>query len=149
MSLMRKSLFIPSIVLLFASSSSSFAHEDATGIVKERMDKYMQSQHDLKSSFKSAKSGDFKDVINKTKKMIKWGQIMPSYFPEGSGDAPSEASPRIWKDMTGFTEASLRFVEAAQKAKDAAETQDADATISALKALGKTCGACHRNYRIK
>ena len=146
---MRRLFFISSIVLLFASLSTSFAHEDATGIVKERMDKYMQSQRDLKSSFKSAKSGDFKDVIEKTKTMIEWGQIMPSYFPEGSGGAPSEASPQIWEDMTGFTEASLRFVEAAQKAKDVAETQDADATIFALKALGKTCGSCHRNYRIK
>ena len=146
---MRRSFFISSIVLLFASSSTSFAHEDATGIVKERMDKYVQSQRDLKSSFKSAKSGDFKDVIEKTKMMIEWGQIMPSYFPEGSGGAPSEASPQIWVDMTGFTEASLRFVDAAQKAKNAAEILDADATISALKVLGKTCGSCHRNYRIK
>ena len=146
---MRRSFFTFSIVLLFASLSTSFAHEDATGIVKERMDKYLQSQRDLKSSFKSAKSGDFKDVIEKTKTMIEWGQIMPSYFPVGSGGAPSEASPQIWEDMTGFTEASLRFVEAAQEANDAAEAQDADATISALKALGKTCGSCHRNYRIK
>ena len=149
MPLMHKSFLILPTTLLFVSLSASFAHEDATGIVKERMDKFMQSQRDLKLSFKSAKAGDFDDVIEKTRVMIEWGQVMPTYFPEGSGGAPSEASPQIWEDMTGFTEASLRFVDAAQKAKDAAETQDVDATISALKALGKTCGSCHRNYRIK
>ena len=51
--------------------------------------------------------------------------------------------------MTGFTAASLDFVAAAENVIATAETANKKDTIAALKALGQTCSACHKNYRVK
>ena len=146
---MQKYIAISALMLGLSVGAASYAHQGATGIVKERMDKFSQSQRDLKASFKLAKSGEFADIMTKARAMVAWGREMPSFFPEGSGGAPSEASPQIWQDMAGFTAASTAFALAAEDVIMAAEKGDIDSTISALRSVGQTCGTCHRTYRVK
>ena len=144
----KKALIILSLGCV-VSATLTTAHQGATGIVKTRMDNFSQSQRDLKASFTAVKAGDWDEVIANARAMAKWGQQIPSMFPEGSNNPPSEASPRIWEDMTGFTAASLDFVSAAENVITTAETANKQDTIAALKALGQTCSTCHKNYRVK
>lgn len=146
---MQKKTFIAISLGCAMSATLTLAHQGATGIVKTRMDNFSQSQRDLKSSFTAVKAGDWEGVIAKARAMAKWGQKIPSMFPEGSNNPPSEASPKIWEDMSGFTAASLDFVAAAENVIATAETANKKDTIAALKALGQTCSACHKNYRVK
>ncbi len=136
-------------IAVFALISAAFAHQGATGIVKERMDRFAQSRTDLKSSFTDLKAGQFDAVIAKARTMAEWGRDMPSYFPDGSDGAPSEAAAAIWQDKDGFTAAANVFADAADHVIITAQTGDAAATGAALKKLGATCGACHRKYRLK
>ena len=142
--------FHPIIVALMLMLSSSFvalAHQGATGIIKDRMDRFSQTKDDIRASFRDAQNGAFDDVITRSRRIAEWGRSMPDFFPEGSTQSPTEADPAIWNDFDGFTAAGLAMSSAAEQVIAAAETSDTDATMTALKALGQTCGACHRQYR--
>ena len=146
---MQKKALIALSLGCILSATLTLAHQGATGIVKTRMDNFSQSQRDLKASFTAVKAGEWDEVIAKARAMVKWGQQIPSMFPEGSNNPPSEASPRIWEDMAGFTAACLDFVAAAENVITTAEGGNKKDAIAALKALGQTCSACHKNYRVK
>lgn len=133
-------------VLLFFSFTAT-AHQGATGVTKERMDKFMQMKHDLRASFDEAKNGHFDIVIRKSRQMAEWGRVMPQFFPEGSGRPPSEASQTIWQDFDDFTLHGLQMTKAAEDVIIAAENKDTDAVITALKGVSQTCSACHRQFR--
>jgi cytochrome c556 len=75
-------------------------------------------------------------------------KVFPTHFPPGSEKDSDEASPKIWENMDDF------------KAHAAKLGTDAETLIAQLPAdqagvgaamgmLGKDCGACHQNYRLK
>ena len=133
--------------LSFMSSFSASAHQGSSGIVKERMDRFTRTKQDLRTSFRDGRNGDFDAVINKARFMAEWGRLMPEYFPSGSGHPPSEASPAIWQDFDDFARHGLQMTKAADEVILAAENSDTDSVITALKAVGQTCNACHRQFR--
>ena len=142
--------FYPIIVVLVFMFSSSFvamAHQGATGIVKDRMDRFAQTKTDIRNALRHADNGAFDDVIETSRRIAEWGRIMPDFFPEGSTQPPTESAPAIWDDFAGFTAAGLAMSTAADRVIAAAETADIDATVTAIQSLGQTCGACHRHYR--
>lgn len=69
-------------------------------------------------------------------------------FPAGTDTGETEASPKIWEDMAGFTAASDAWKKAVADAV-AAKPQDAAALGAHVGAIGKTCGTCHELYRVK
>ena len=68
-------------------------------------------------------------------------------FPEGSGGGKSRAKPEIWSDWAGFTKAAKNFQAAAPGLVAAAKTGDSAKIGAAVKAVGKTCGGCHKPFR--
>lgn len=70
----------------------------------------------------------------------------PGLFPPGSEADNSEASPRIWEDNAGFNARFAAFGEAAQQGLAA---QDLDSFRTAFTVIGRECGACHQNFRVK
>lgn len=70
------------------------------------------------------------------------------YFPEGSTNAESVASPKIWEDMAGFEEELAKFQEATV-AGVAAKPQDIEAFKAAFGQIGQSCQSCHEGYRIE
>jgi cytochrome c556 len=73
---------------------------------------------------------------------------MPSLFPDNSktgGD--TEALPKIWESMDDF---KAKFVKFGLDAKAAeSSVADLDSFKVAFTAVGKNCGGCHENYRVK
>ncbi len=69
-------------------------------------------------------------------------------FPEGSTNAESTASPKIWEDMAGFHKAVDKFKA---DVADAAAKPPADLAglQAAMGSIGENCGTCHQNFRIK
>lgn len=71
------------------------------------------------------------------------------YFPEGSDmGLETEASPKIWEDMAGFT-AKLAGLETDAAAAIPAAAESADAFKAAFMKLTQNCKGCHEDYRIK
>lgn len=73
-------------------------------------------------------------------------------WPQGSdtdalGDATA-ALPAIWTTFPAITEKGAAFAAAADKMAAAAGT-DLASLQAAMGELGGTCGACHKDYRLK
>jgi len=70
---------------------------------------------------------------------------IPALFEAAESDPKSEALPGIWTNWDDFS-AKARGMEAAARAMDGIETLKA--LQGAMPALGQSCKACHKDYRI-
>lgn len=137
---------------LLALTGSAMAHMGAKGIVKERMEVMQAVGKAMKSVSGMARGKtpfDGQKVVKTAGEIAAHGQRIISLFPEGSGQGVSEASPKIWQDPDGFKESAGRMVRAAQVLGAAARTDDTAVVKAAFRALSKTCGGCHKKFRIK
>lgn len=70
-------------------------------------------------------------------------------FPEGSDKGDTHAKPEIWKNMDDFKKKMEEFQLAAAKLGKVAAGGDRKAISAEIEATGKTCGACHDDYKEK
>ncbi len=70
-------------------------------------------------------------------------------FPEGTADGKTKARPEIWQDREKFDRSLDDSISKARALAMAAEGGDMAAVGAALGALGKSCSACHKSFRIK
>lgn len=74
-------------------------------------------------------------------------KVIPTVFPEGSGEGKTEALAKIWEDKAGFKKAVNAFTSAADGVAAAAATGDMAAAGAAFRKLGGSCKGCHDEYR--
>lgn len=128
-------------------SMTSVAHEGATGVIKERMDRFKQNKEAMKV-IKGNLSDDASLIAQKASEIEAWANEMVNFFPEGSNQAPSEALPIIWKEFDRFTELANANAKAAANLKTLAQSgADTNTLINGFKALGKTCKDCHNDFK--
>ena len=135
---------MPCIVLLGTVFSAALAHSGATGIVKERMDMFKKNQDNLKAIKAHIGSEDFESIVQLAVEIRDWAVKMPNYFPEGSNEKPSEASPAIWSDFDGFKNAAMKNETAAKQLIAAAQAEDQQAVIDGFKAVAASYKNCHQ-----
>ena len=136
---------ISALVCLFAAQS--FAHKGATGIVKERMDKFSEARGQMKQIRGALQANSLDIVVEITSDMRQWATDMPHAFPAGSDMAPSEALPAIWDDKDGFAQAIAAYDEAIIALQKAALSNDQTNALDKFRALGQACSNCHKSYR--
>ena len=75
----------------------------------------------------------------------------PDAFAAGSDKgAETRAKPEIWSDAAGFKKVMDGFqAESAKMVQVAKTAKDVDAVRGQFAALGKSCAACHDNFRTK
>ncbi|WP_159458508.1 c-type cytochrome [Roseisalinus antarcticus] len=73
-----------------------------------------------------------------------------AYWPEGSDNSTgmTRALPAIWESPEGFAEHRADLIENAM-ALEAVAGDGVEALGGALRGIGGTCGACHREYRAR
>ena len=135
------------ILLVFVSVNPIFAHEGATGVIKERMDKFKMSKTMMKQINIGLRENDFENIEKSAQKLLSWSKEMSKYFPEGSDVSPSEASKNIWLDPNGFSNAIKNFEEASLELVNQAQTENSDASIQAFRNLANTCKGCHQKFK--
>jgi cytochrome c556 len=64
-------------------------------------------------------------------------------------DTKTQARDNIWVGPADFKAKSDDTVKAAAALVEAAKTGEKSATLKAMGAMGKSCGACHDNYKDK
>jgi cytochrome c556 len=70
-------------------------------------------------------------------------------FAPGSDKGKTRAKPEIWENMDDFADKLNNFREAAAALNVAAAAGDADTIKAAFGVTGKTCKACHDEYKSK
>ena len=71
-------------------------------------------------------------------------------FSPASQNIPnSDAKPEIWAKPDDFKKALAAFQAETAKLGELARGGNADAIKAQIAAVGKTCGGCHDNFRVK
>jgi len=70
-------------------------------------------------------------------------------FAESTKDVKSAALPAVWSEGAKFKEAQENFQNAVQGLVKVSRGGDEATQKAAIGAVGKTCGACHQNFREK
>lgn len=139
-------------VLLAAGPRPLGAHGGATGIVKERMDAMKRLGAAMKVLGAMVKGGRaFEPVaaLDAARAISGHaGEAIVSQFPEGSDHPPSEASPAVWGDPSGFRTRAREFSGASRRLEAAVDGADVpDDYVAALRATAAACKACHERFR--
>ena len=144
----KKLRVIFSYILLAVPTTLVLAHSGATGIIKERMDMFKKNQGNLKAIKSHIGSEDYGSIIKLADEIRDWAVKMPEYFPEGSNEKPSEASPAIWLDFDGFKNAAIKNETTAKQLIAAAKAEDQKAVVDGFKAVAASCKSCHQSYKL-
>lgn len=70
-------------------------------------------------------------------------------FNESTKGEKSAARPEVWSNPKGFQEAADRLQAETVKLAAAARAKDEAGVKAQWGAVGKACGACHDNFRVK
>lgn len=71
------------------------------------------------------------------------------FSPASKGLANSDAKPEIWTKPDDFKKAMAAYQAEAAKLASFAKADDLEKVMAQVNAVGKTCGACHDNFRVK
>ncbi|WP_404335033.1 c-type cytochrome [Sphingomonas sp. MMS12-HWE2-04] len=95
----------------------------------------------------AAAGGDVSTQVFAARALSGWAKAIPGMFPAGSDGAPSGALPSVWKDRAGFEARAADYAAATAKLAELAKAGDAAGFAAQVGEVGKTCGACHSEYR--
>jgi len=147
---MRKRIIFTAVsmlMLIFFYGTSSFA--DSHGIIKYR-------QNVMKST--AGHMGAIVDIlknhlplethiVDHARSMLQISRMIMSMFPEGSGKGRTRSKQAIWENWSEFESAANDFERESAKLSKVAESGDMEALAKQVRATGKTCSGCHRNFR--
>lgn len=164
----RTLLVVVMALVLVLSATGVFAHRDATGIVKRRMDA-MESMGSAMKGLKAMMRGRQPYDVERVRAYARTiaghaGEQLTVLFPEGSLDHPTRANTAIWvewdrfstmaRELTVYAEALAASASNERGAGDAATTGEptprelaAMAPDAVFARLQKNCSSCHRMFR--
>ena len=136
-------------MLLLIVFYGSFSFADSHGIIK-----YLQNV--MKST--AGHMGAIVDILNNrlpleahivdhARSMLQISKMILSMFPEGSGKGRTRSKQAIWENWAEFESAANDFERESAKLSKVAESGDMEAIAKQVRATGKTCSGCHRNFR--
>jgi len=129
------------------------ADQTPAEIIKARQDHFKDMGRSMKAIVDQLKSGSIdKTVVTEAaKKVADYSKQIPTWFPKGSGPesgVKTLAKPEIWEKPADFQAAAEKLPPEADKLVEAAATGDAAMIGAQLQATGKTCGGCHKPFRV-
>ena len=80
------------------------------------------------------------------------GSMIPDVFAADTRNktsAKTKAQDGIWTNTADFNAKADDLVKAAAALVEAAKSGDKGTTLKAAGAVGKACGGCHENFRVK
>lgn len=141
----RKFLWVGFIACLsLLVSAPGFSQEDVIEKRKKIMKDNSATNKELKKDFAK---GDYAAVEAKAKQLEENAEMLADLFPKGSTSKDSRAKPEIWEKWDEFGKKLADMKNAAAELASAAETKDQSQIGPKFKALGSTCGDCHKPFR--
>lgn len=135
------------VLVSVAMSTAVFAHSGVKDpVVKARMDLMGSIAQTTKTLGTMAKSGDVDpaQVVEAANALAAHAREIEPKFSEPATDPKSEALPVIWEEMNDFLNIAKSMETAALNLAGAP-----DDLANGMKEIGRTCGTCHKDYRIE
>ena len=86
-------------------------------------------------------------IANHAGQMADAAALIAPAFKKNLAEGATDAKAEIWQDWAKFETAIAKYEEAARGLADAAAGDDPAAVGPAMRALGKSCGGCHKPFR--
>jgi cytochrome c556 len=129
-------------------SSVPLAPDDYVSIRKAVMDLQQGVLGAMKAGVEQ--KADVKPFMPGAKGLVASAQIIATMFPAGTEKVnDTKALPAVWSDKADFAAKGKALQEAAEKLVTLADADDKAGFAAQFGEVGKTCGACHRQYKAK
>ena len=129
-------------------ATPALAHEGVSDpSVKARMDAMMaigRATEVLGTMAKGERAFDATAASTAAAEIASHASQVPALFQDQATDPKSEALPAIWTNFNDFTAQS----DALKLAAEGADTSSLSGLRGSMRAIGQSCGACHRDYRL-
>jgi cytochrome c556 len=147
---MRKPTFLaPGIAILLLITVAPQAHEQATGMIKERMDAMEAMAKSMKVINQRLKEQRGLELVQREAKSIADAALkMPTLFPAGSNQHPSGAKAAIWSNWTDFEKKARSLAEASASVAEA-DLRNPRLLSAQARRVSESCVSCHELYRTK
>lgn len=150
---MLKTKIVPAaVVAAVLGLSVVSAHSMSTG--NADADKRIATMKELGGNMKDiagVAKGEaaYTPALNKNAERVnEIAKMLPSLFLDGSDTETDRAKPEIWTKTAEFAAAAKEFEGASEALVTAVATGDQDTIGAALGSVGKTCGGCHKPFRV-
>lgn len=90
---------------------------------------------------------DAKAVVDNAEIATIMSKLPYAGFVDGSDKGETRAEPKIWTEMEKFRAAAAKMQEEMAKLNVVAKSGNIDSIKAAVGETGKSCKACHDNYR--
>lgn len=131
-------------LLAVGVSSQALAQADVN-------EKRQNAMKDISAANKAIKAAveekNYAVVEAKAKDVNGTADRISSLFPKGSTSGKTKAKPEIWEKSEDFGKAAKNLSKAAGELASAAKAGNEAEVGVKFKALGDTCGACHKQFR--
>lgn len=140
-------------VALAVSGGLKAADPTPAEIIKTRQEKLKDLGASMKAIVDQVKAGTLDRTVmgDAAKKIVAYSHDLPKWFPKGTGEeagVKTAAKPEIWAQPAEFQAAADKFPLEADKLAAIVATGDAAAIGAQLQATGKSCGGCHKPFRV-
>ena len=147
---MRKGTLLKAVsmlLLIIVCGTVSFA--DSHGIIKYRQNVMKSVSGHMGAIVDILKNGLplEEHIVDHARSMLQISRMTLSMFPEGSGKGRTKSKQVIWEKWSEFESAARDFERESSKLIDVAQSSDMEALSKQVRATGKTCSGCHRNFR--
>ena len=153
--LLMRYLILAGVMTMLCTAQSS-AQSPGIAIPADQIVAMRKSSMDLQQGVMAAmKAGiaqksDVTAFADGAEGLVASGKLIPAMFPTGTEKAgDTKAKPEVWSKSAELTKDSQNFVEAAQKLLTLAKAGDTAGFATQFGETGKTCGACHREFKVK
>ena len=135
------------LLLIFVYGTVSFA--DSHGIIKYRQNVMKSVSGHMGAIVDILKNGlPLKDhIVDHALSMQQISRMTLSMFPESSSKGRTKSKQVIWEQWSEFESAASDFERESIKLVEVAQSGDMEALSKQVRATGKTCSGCHRNFR--
>ena len=136
------------VAVLGAGMTTNPAYADSLKDRKAAMKTISKANKAIKAYTKG--QGSLADAVMAAKKIASVGKTIPAMFPQGTGmghGAKTRAKGAIWSDWAKFKKANDAMIVASTNFANWSQLGSADTMKGATKAIGKSCGGCHKPFR--
>ena len=147
---MRNKMILTAVsILLSISFFGTLSFADSHGIIKYRQNVMKATAGHMGAIVDILKNGLPLEshVSDHARSMLQNSKMTLSMFPKGSGKGRTKSKQAIWENWSEFESAANNFERESAKLAEVAEKGDMEALAKQVRATGKTCSGCHRNFR--